>query len=527
MVKRRSGKGKGVSSRDAWLIGAGVGLVAIAAFLIAGGGEYFAFTTGDDIFEPEYPAALSDRVYEPVWGTVDCYHTGRKTAPMQLTGVYECDIPGWGSAACATFNCTYIGGCRFRSIGYGGDCPRWWYHILSVDEQTEYTLPLDIDYGEVIHIQAGCIGFWGNKYPPESLDTDIVGYEAKLRVDSQGYSKAGWVDGSGNCLLVSLDSKMLKKMQDESDDPLEGVEQIGMGETKDVIAGWRDTPAFGTLNPCGKYVGQDVLCKPYDALYKAKRIYTDGGHNYWTASEIITTRAEDASLCCCGGDCAADYVCEDYHCVPEGVICQYGECPWGIHQCEHLGGCIEDVATGKFYLRGVTCDEDKCCQYTEGEVMCCPSYCDRMSTPAMTLQCVYDEGCVEVEFLKECPSGYCCLPGGEWKVQVCTGGLQCCMELDDEYRGVCKKECDGIPIEDVCYTDCVADADCGLGITIPGMMCRAKCYVGCWFTDHIWYFVGGTVALVLLLVWKVFAKVSPHVRMAKAAYGAVKGAKRR
>ena len=510
------------SKVDAWAIGAGIIVVAVAAFLIAGGGDYLAFT-GGDTFEPTYPFAVQDRIYQPVWGTINCQHTGGVTGITQPTP-YDCGSVWIGNAGlCADFVCGYIGGCKIRSIS--GECPTlggWFGYSMYIGD-TRYYLPLELDYGQSVKIYTICSGL---QTRPKSIDIDIVGEQAKLKVESYGYTKAGWLAGSDNCKLVSVDVATLKLMQDKSGDELKGIEQISMGVTKHIIAGWREDPAFGTINTCGKYQNQDVVCKPYQGIYSLQKIYTQGNINYWTAGSILKSYTDDNTMCCCAGDCAAGYTCEGYRCVEEAVTCQYGQCPWGVSQCEHVGGCFQEG--GRFYLRQAYCDADKCCQYTEEEVMCCRDYCDAMSTPTVSYYCDYDVGCVETHFQKECPSGYCCIEGGEWKVQNCLPEKECCIEdTTDPYSGPCKDVCGGKPPEDNCYTNCTVDEDCGLGITIPGMMCRVKCQIMCWLYAKLWYFVAGTALLLLFFGWKAFKRASPHARAAKVAYGAYKGAKRR
>ena len=129
--------------------------------------------------------------------------------------------------------------------------------------------------------------------------------------------------------------------------------------------------------------------------------------------------------------------------TPASAICEYGSCPWGVDECHYLTGCFQEGS--KFYLRQASCDADKCCQYSEREVKCCPEYCDKMSTPTKSYYCDYDVGCVEISYLKECPSGCCCLPGGEYKEQNGLPGLECCMERSSPHIGVCKQSCEGLP----------------------------------------------------------------------------------
>lgn len=95
--------------------------------------------------------------------------------------------------------------------------------------------------------------------------------------------------------------------------------------------------------------------------------------------------------------------------------------------------CIQE--DGKFYL--IQGQDVR-------EVACCRDYCDKMSTPEKSYYCDYDKGCVEVTMLKECPSGYCCIEGGQWKVQNCLPGKECCIkDTTDPYSGPCKDKCGG------------------------------------------------------------------------------------
>lgn len=503
-------------------------LVVLGLALIIGAAAVVTQTlyvgAGDE-YEPEYPFPVQDMIYSPVWGQINCQKTGGVTAITQPTP-YECDLPGWlRSGACYDFTCEYIGGCKIRSIT--GTCG--WTESFSKTVNNEVNiLPLNVDYGQSVTIRTWCTGI-GYCKPPKTVDVDIVGYQAKLYVYAHGYAKVGYLSGSDNCKLVSVDAATLsvdaatlKEMQDKSADELKGVEQIPMGVTKHIIVGWREDPAFGTVNPCGKYNGQDVVCRPYEKIASLKKIYTEGNRNYWTVDEVIETYTQNNQLCCCAGDCAAGYECEAYHCVEKPVICEHGQCPWGVEQCSHVSGCFHEG--NKFYLRNAYCDADKCCQYTEREVMCCRDFCDAMSTPTQSFYCDYDKGCEEVIFEKQCPAGCCCLSGGEYKIQNCLPGKECCMELANPYMGLCKDSCSGItPIpppdpDEGCYKECVETKECGWGITIPGGVCRLQCKIMCWFYDHIWYFVLGSVGLVLFLIWKVFKRASPHMQVAKAAY---------
>lgn len=502
------------------LVVLGVAIVAGAVLFIGGGGNYFTFA--GNTFEPEYPFAVQDKIYQPVWGTINCQETGSSTAVAQPKP-YDCFV----NYACVDYKCEYIGGCKIRSID--GDCP-WGsgFHYMLYIGDTKYTLPLVLDYGQTVGIRGVCLMATIPR-TPRAVDVDIVGKQTKLYITSFGYTRAGWLAGSDNCKLVSVDAATLRYMQDKNDDELKGVEQIPMGVTKNIIVGWREDPAFGTINTCGKYNNQDVVCKPYQGIYSLDKVYTEGGDiygkNYWTAGSIILSYAHDNTMCCCAGDCAAGYTCENYQCKKDAVVCQHGQCPWGVSQCENLGGCFQEG--GRFYLRQAYCDGDKCCQYTEQEVMCCRDFCDAMSTATQSFYCDYDKGCEEVTFEKQCPTGCCCLPGGEYKVQNCLPGKECCMELSNAYMGICKDQCGGIPPEppesdESCYQNCIAENDCTVGITASGMMCQTQCKVICWIYEHLVYLLIGGGVIVLWFGFKTFKRVSPHARMVSMAYKTVK-----
>ena len=149
---------------------------------------------------------------------------------------------------------------------------------------------------------------------------------------------------------------------------------------------------------------------------------------------------------------------------------------------------------------------------------------ENYDTASVTCQLLKARECFDIGSYKGDTQTNCiavCNQDGIWQEVHCCGDDE---ELDfdaskTQYDGwYCKAgNGNGGNGDDDCYVDCVADEDCGLGVTIPGMACRVKCYVGCWFYDKIIYFIGGTVLLVLLLIWKVFSKVSPHARAVNAA----------
>jgi len=157
---------------------------------------------------------------------------------------------------------------------------------------------------------------------------------------------------------------------------------------------------------------------------------------------------------------------------------------------------------------------------------------ENYDTTTITCQLLKARECVDIGRYSGNTETDCisiCNQDGMWEeVYCCGGGEELSFDASKtQYDGwYCEAGNGNGNGDDECYADCVAEEECGLGITIPGMMCRVKCQIMCFLFNKIWYFVAGTVALVLLLVWKIFSKASPHVRAAKVAYGTYKGVKK-
>lgn len=138
---------------------------------------------------------------------------------------------------------------------------------------------------------------------------------------------------------------------------------------------------------------------------------------------------------------------------------------------------------------------------------------EKYDTATITCQLLKARECIDIGRYTGSTETDCisiCNQDGMWEEVHCCGGNE---ELSfdatkTQYDGwYCKAGNGNGNGDDDCYENCVADADCGLGITAEGLMCRVKCEVVCWVRDKLIYFAIGGGLLVLLLIWKVFKRV--------------------
>jgi hypothetical protein len=439
-------------------------LITTAAILVLAGvffGVYKFALTGDN-YNPTYPSptaqvfterygAINCRNVEGQWGAWGC----EPMTGVDGKGVYQyitCPSTAGSqncqmklSASCSSF--TGMGTAKpFVKRGSGS------FEVL--DTNKIYTLNSQTA-GERFTIQ--CVYTSGSIFPPLPVYGTVIANQyclqtpyRKLYVETYGWGNSGWLAGSEDCKLVSVDANTLRNMQKSSDNKLTGITQIAPGETKNIVVGWAADPTWGNLNPLGRYNNQDVFCKPFTGLYEAKKIDTVGVNDYWQTGSILKSYSGDNTLCCSNSNCASS-VCENYQCTIKPV-CTYGQC-----NPVQKGLIIKDDYTeeaGKFYHVVETCGNDLCISQSKSEVKCTRNYCDRMSTPQKKLWCDYEKGCVEVTVPQQCGNGYCC-DGGNWVAQSCTGNMKCCKDLGDPYRGTCKNEC--------VSEGCKDDKDCNEG----------------------------------------------------------------
>ena len=433
-------------------------------------------------YTPEYPFPPFDKLFSPVFGTVDCKDTGLWSTvdqPIPIKQKFYSPNCGGGSSCekmVVDYTCQSYGGCQIASLS--ATCPSLWpnpiYSVKVGGVVASY--PYSATYGQGYHIEIACKdgGVYG--LAPTSTNIAVQGKVMKLYVTSWGYTPGGWMAGSEGCKLLSADAETLKKMQPIDpailtascgavEGKIQGVDIIPPGSTKCVIVGWREDPAFGTVNPQGQYEGKDVICRPYSEIASIKKVGTYGGYNYWVKDQTLVTYSSKPTMCCDNTNCAGGYVCEKYTCTAKPTECTYGSCAWSVDQCGVSGSCIEKE--GSYYIQTWTCDSNKCCQPIKTYQKCCQSTCDRISTPTEKYICNPTVGCEKIEILKDCGTGYCCNVPGEnqlwtdatkssYKTQSCINKKCCYENPGDMYRGVCK---------DVCYKP---PKVCGNGICEEG-----------------------------------------------------------
>ena len=474
--------------------------------------SFFVFkqSTIENTYEPLYPNPSNNVLYEPIFGTIEC----------KLTNNYIIIESPTASGSLVQF-VRSGGNAKFSyhwvecPAGVGGDCKVTIYNFKCADNyhrwirigdsewelftQDTYTIP----QGRRVRIDLVCTMnkatpndnglYYSSTYP----NTYICGFlgrdicdidstppwyvlkipERKLYVtDPEGRIRFGWLEGSSGCKLVSQDAYTLKNLQPTEGfnvDSIQGIEEIPFGVSKHIVVGWRKSSVVN-INPLGKYKGYDVICRPFDGIYSVKKIGTYGGKTYWSLGNLLISYAQDNSLCCGNSNCAFGYECEDYHCVKEPTKCQLGECnPNFFVETEN---CV--MENNHFYLKHTYCDNDGCIRISKKEVKCCRDYCT--STFGQDYYCNYDVGCVKTSYLKECPVGYCCLEGGEYKERGCPKGFECCVGInsggDGKFKGVCLKEC--APEKDeICYNKVDDDGD--------GVVDEKPCVIDCSITPNV------------------------------------------
>jgi hypothetical protein len=309
--------------------------------------------------------------------------------------------------------------------------------------------------GETITVKAWCENSFGTRLPPQSATIQIAGNQVMLYADFEGFLPDGWIAGTEACKMAGSQADVLKQIQMQ-ESPIDFV-VLPLGETRHVIVGWREDPAFGIVNPMGRYNNRDVLCRQNWELASVKGIATVGGRTYWTKEATIETGQD---ICCDNTGCVGNYSCDNYHCVQEPTTCPQGGPFLTPDQCGVAGICIEGTGAeqGKFWIQGWSLDAQGCCVSGRQYQQCCPQTCDRLSTPTDKYFCVPNSGCTLISFLKECGPGNCCnqvdrSEGRQWtdaenspyKTQFCAVDKTCCYGQAEVYRGRCLSSCGAEP----------------------------------------------------------------------------------
>ena len=408
----------------------------------------------------------SGKLVKEIYGKMECGITDDWQPMSQIYGTFgeynhlvKCDSEWYkyniecnsaGTIGCEfkvnSFNCrdaTFCpGGDPYYRVGESGtwtNVDNQWVSMSNGENIVLYT-QCRLGSGTISHTKEDGRKFKDNTIQPV---VDFRKPSMKLKIETYSHSWSGWIDGTEGCKLVSGKNTDLDNAINSQIIGAESIkvgETYALGQTQNFVIGWEEVTTFGNVNPLGKYNDMNVICKPLLGLYEVELIKTIGGNNYYVEGNQLISYAQDNTLCCNNGQCATDagYVCEDYHCTKDPIMCELGSCN------EAKRGKVLDTfceSRGiKFYLITQSCGNDLCIEEIEEEVKCCRDYCDTQY--GEDYYCNYDIGCVNIDVLKECGSGYCCIEGGDFKVQECPVDKECCLdEVIDEYRGICRDEC--------------------------------------------------------------------------------------
>jgi hypothetical protein len=439
------------------------GVVVILLLIVA----IVGLVSGVFYFTSQSNIQPTDRVFGKVYGYLKCEYTGLSTG--WSNGVEFLPEP---TSKCALVDNKYsIYYHWVECPSYAGDkgcdlkfdyveCAEYGYQPMVRFGNSGlwqiYTdnLIKNVKAGDNALVQFGCgKGFMGN--PPSQPDCGAVFgatmkykplylwrfYSQAIYKYTEGFAPQGKLSGSEpRCSLMSGEAEEFKKTQVASEDSIAGLQNLQLGETKSIIVGWREDPAFGNVNPLGQYGGNDVACKFNDALYKLNKVTTVGGVSYYTQGSSL---GDLNGVLCCGADqCPTGKVCEAYKCVAKPVNCAEGQCnSWEKGTCPEKDKPLEE--NGKYFLQTVCCDSSElaCRKTTKTEVKCTPASCDKLDKSDEDWACDYQNGCYKVQGIKKpCPTGECCLEqNSEFNKQDCGNGQFCCNALvnNDPYRGLC------------------------------------------------------------------------------------------
>lgn len=421
-------------------------------------------------YVPQYPMSLEDRIYKPIYGQIDCRTVDpvSYTTPVQATFTQQ--TSGWwvfsNNYAEGTYTCNALGGCEIHI--FTESCGQCCVPLIGTPCAPKTTTmkqvavggqalsyPYRINQGQSYNLKIQCSDCYGGPRYPTAVDVQIVAPITRLYITAHGEIPGGYIAGTDNCALNSNDATTLKNMQ-ATDSPLQGIETITPGTTKNVIVGWKEDVVFGNTVT---YNGQKAVCQNYQGLYTLKKFATVGGKNYWQKDKDVKLYAQNSNFCCDNTGCASGFSCDtDFTCKAKPVVCQSGSCgAWGTVESCGVSQCVEK-GNSQYAIRTYSCDSNNCCVQNDAPQACCPATCDRLSTASTKYQCNPLTGCVAINYQQECGNGYCCNVQGEgngwskqglnvantpYKTQDCINKKCCFSNPSDPYRGTCLDNCTG------------------------------------------------------------------------------------
>ncbi len=491
-------------------------LIVITIFIVLAIGVIVASTT--DFFSvvytnpvgnyPEgildYPTAANSKIFSPIYGRVLCTNTGLpmfiyeqgsfvETSNTAFSGMSLFDYEGsnYHWVYCPA---EYGENCQIEITNFKCDYPNVEgiekiYQVgLNSETQSFNNQLIAIPPGKNEYIEIGCAladtGWAGISYDysikPTTSTAEYTVRTRQMKIELQdpnGRTKFGFLEGTEGCRLSSIDSNVLKDIQIQGQSEIKGISRLELGQDYNIVLGWVEESG-ANINPLGKFQNYDyVSCKPYTGIYSLKMVATEGGKSYFVQDDLLTSYSEANSMCCGDDQCSGGYVCEDYFCVEEPKICEFGECNPNFF--DERQECVENYNSGNmnFYLVTTKCGSDGCIQKTSKEVECCSEYCKNAYGP--DYYCDYSAGCIYIETLDPCPEGFCCLEGFSHEPKACPSDMTCCIGQNDGGNGldlgICKPACsptfdeicfdgkdndgDGIIDESDCIIDCGATPD--------------------------------------------------------------------
>lgn len=438
---------------------------------------------GEDI----YPTYAKTTIVTPVDGYLKCEYNTRglfNSNEFPLNLPYEttdnvdnrygeaCCNPLAGSEGCQIEIITRCDGDRIPSFHFGANVH---YHDYEpIDSAT--SSDLHFNEGECKTLRITCIDpAWYSLKPtlvPNYASYNIKEDSRSIYIYTEGKGKQGEVPGTWPmCEWVSSsDIGSYVKAQlvgdeitTEEGDRIEYGDKLALGRTKPIKVGWEEMSGFN-LNPLEKYDNQDVICKYgiYGGeLFALKELATVGGKRYSTLGDELES---GRGFCCNTGQCSGDLICEEYKCIEKSVVCKEYQCDSHLDIGRVVSKDKYVEINGNFYLETKYCNLDQCIETTRKSVACTPDYCSNVYGAGY--QCDDTMGCVKIDLLSECPAGFCCVEGGDYKIQNCAFNQECCLQeySADKYIGVCRTEC-------LSEDDCKVDEDCEEGFNCVNGKC--------------------------------------------------------
>lgn len=431
-------------------------LTLTLSFLLSGCAQLAI--TGDSTYSAEYPSP-TDKIFNPVIGTLSCESTDYWYAWSEYFNADALDLYACGRygvcsnipASCPTIDAIGPNKCKVQLKDYS--C-----YFGSTYSTTEYSVD-----GSSWKVYSGTIYM---EHDTDNIKIRCTNPSAsfkvtpkfreqlpiiKLKVEAYGYSKSGWVSGTEGCVLAGSMAQTIGNLQ-ASGTRLPRL--LSYNQDVSVTVGWREDPAYGNVNPMGQRNGKDVSCKPFYGIWQAVKYATEGGKTYYTLGQELTSYSYNKNMCCSNTDCGTGGVCENYECTTKPSTCTHGTCGAGFYETTY-----QEESGGKFYLTNEKC-VNNCIEKTSREIACTDDYCARMCPSGSKCWCDIDKGCQQTTTLLPCGTGNCCINGGDFEVQDCAFGYECCLTAHaNPYKGECHSSCESFPPIEICNDGIDNDGD--------------------------------------------------------------------